>query len=83
MPQIIYAKSYFASDVFFNKYQKLNEKPKTGFYIEYYSVDDTEKLYLYKENNLIKYKTIQIIENTKKNYMLWYKRYKKKRRDLR
>ncbi|EOA80534.1 hypothetical protein [Borreliella burgdorferi] len=66
IPQIIYAKSYFASDVFFNKYQKLNEKPKTGFYIEYYSIDDTEKLYLYKENNLIKYKTIQIIENTKK-----------------
>ncbi len=53
IPQIIYAKSYFASDVFFNKYQKLNEKPKTGFYIEYYSIDDTEKLYLYKENNLI------------------------------
>ncbi len=66
IPQIIYAKSYFASDVFFNKYQKLNEKPKTGFYIEYYFIDDIEKLYLYKENNLIKYKTIQIIENTRK-----------------
>lgn len=66
IPQIIYAKSYFASDVFFNKYQKLNEKPKTGFYIEYYFIDNIEKLYLYKENNLIKYKTIQIIENTRK-----------------
>ncbi len=29
-------------------------------------IDDTEKLYLYKETNLIKYKTIQIIENTRK-----------------
>lgn len=29
--QIIYAKSYFASDAFFNKYQKLSEKPKKGF----------------------------------------------------
>ncbi|QFI14234.1 hypothetical protein QIA37_00950 [Borrelia sp. CA_690] len=66
IPQIIYAKSYFASDAFFNKYQKLSEKPKEGFYIEYYSIDDTEKLYLYKEKNLIKYKTIQTIENTKK-----------------
>lgn len=66
IPQIIYAKSYFASDVFFNKYQKLNEKPKTGFYIKYYFIDNIEKLYLYKENNLIKYKTIQIIENTRK-----------------
>ncbi len=64
--QIIYAKSYFASDAFFNKYQKLNEKPKKGFYIEYHLIDDTEKLYLYKETNLIKYKTIQIIENTRK-----------------
>ncbi|AJA89925.1 hypothetical protein OY14_00375 [Borreliella chilensis] len=66
IPQIIYAKSYFASDVFFNKYQKLSEKPKTGYYIEYHYIDDTEKLYLYKENNLIKYKTLQIIENTTK-----------------
>ncbi|WKC74917.1 hypothetical protein QIA36_00945 [Borreliella yangtzensis] len=66
IPQIICAKSYFASDAFFNKYQKLNEKPKTGFYIEYYSTPDTEKLYLYKETDLIKYKTIQIIENIKK-----------------
>ncbi|WP_210371517.1 hypothetical protein [Borreliella garinii] len=64
--QIIYAKSYFASDAFFNKYQKLSEKPKKGFYIEYHLIDDTEKLYLYKETNLIKYKTIQIIENTRK-----------------
>ncbi len=80
MPQIIYAKSYFASDVFFNKYQKLNEKPKTGFYIEYYSIDDTEKLYLYKENNLIKYKTIQIIENTKKLHIMIQKIKKEKKR---
>ncbi len=31
IPQIIYAKSYFASDVFFNKYQKLNENQKRDF----------------------------------------------------
>ncbi|AYE35973.1 hypothetical protein DB313_00395 [Borrelia turcica IST7] len=63
---ITYSKSYFLSDVFFNKYQEIYEIPQTGFYIEYEKIDDTEKISLFKDLKLIKYKTKEIIEDRQK-----------------
>ncbi|ACH94340.1 hypothetical protein ACE4V3_03905 [Borrelia recurrentis] len=64
--QNIYGKSYFISDVFFNKYQEIYDIPQTGFYIEYTKVNEIEKFSLFKDLKLIKYKTQKKIENNKK-----------------
>ncbi|AHH10232.1 Hypothetical protein BCO_0107400 [Borrelia coriaceae ATCC 43381] len=61
-----YGQSYFISDVFFNKYQEIYEIPQTGFYIEYIKVNEIEKFSLFKDLQLIKYKTQEIIEDNKK-----------------
>ncbi|WP_024654177.1 hypothetical protein [Borrelia persica] len=64
--QNIYGKSYFKSDVFFNKYQEIYDIPQTGFYIEYSKIDEIEKFSLFKDLKLIKYKTEEKIEDNKK-----------------
>ncbi|AHH08039.1 hypothetical protein baBA2_000075 [Borrelia anserina] len=61
-----YGQRYFISDAFFNKYQEIHEIPKTGFYIEYTTIDEIEKFILFKDSKLIKYKTQKIIEDNKK-----------------
>ncbi|WP_445435794.1 hypothetical protein [Candidatus Borreliella tachyglossi] len=61
-----YGQNYFISDVFFNKYQEIYEIPKTGFYIEYEKFYEVEKFSLFKDLQLIKYKTIETTEDTKK-----------------
>ncbi|UGQ15788.1 hypothetical protein [Borrelia sp. RT5S] len=61
-----YGKNYFLSDVFFNQYQEIYEIPETGFYIEYEKIHETEKFSLFKDLQLIKYKTKEIIEDTQR-----------------
>ncbi|QMU98890.1 hypothetical protein F0310_00370 [Borrelia sp. A-FGy1] len=63
---ITYGKSYFLSDVFFNKYQEIYKIPQTGFYIEYEKIDKMEKISLFKDSKLVKYKTKEIIEDQQK-----------------
>ncbi|BCR20690.1 hypothetical protein BmIO_00074 [Borrelia miyamotoi] len=61
-----YGQSYFMADVFFNKYQEIHEIPQTGFYIEYEKINEIEKFSLFKDLQLIKYKTQKTIEDKKK-----------------
>lgn len=62
-----YGQNYFISDVFFNKYQEIYEIPQTGFYIEYTKINEIEKFSLFKDLQLIKYKTQKTIKDDKKN----------------
>ncbi|WKC57664.1 hypothetical protein [Borrelia sp. P9F1] len=61
-----YGKSYFLSDVFFNQYQEIYEIPETGFYIEYEKIHETEKFSLFRDLQLVKYKTKEMIEDAQR-----------------
>ncbi|WP_434756781.1 hypothetical protein bpuCAU1_000078 [Borrelia puertoricensis] len=61
-----YGQNYFISDIFFNKYQEIYEIPQTGFYIEYTKINEIEKFSLFKDLQLIKYKTQKTIKDDKK-----------------
>ncbi|UER67292.1 hypothetical protein LKV13_00375 [Borrelia sp. BU AG58] len=61
-----YGKSFFLSDVFFNQYQEVYEIPETGFYIEYEKIQEKEKFSLFKERQLVKYRTKEKIEDVQR-----------------